>query len=163
MIATLDAEIAQIVQSIFSSMLNIEAVRVEDNASPSEDSMLATIQITGKWVGSVMVSMPASTSRAAASAMLMMPAAEVSAADEQDVAAELVNMIGGNIKGLLPGPSSLSLPTVIVGKEVEVRMHEADLIDDVLLGSEAGFLRVRLYARTEAKSPLGQRVAELVS
>ena len=42
-------------------------------------------------------------------------AADVTEVDQQDVASELVNMIGGNLKSLLPGPSFLSLPTIVSG------------------------------------------------
>jgi chemotaxis protein CheX len=39
--------------------------------------------------------------------------------DDEDVAdavGELANMIGGNIKGLMPGPSVLTLPVVASGR-----------------------------------------------
>jgi chemotaxis protein CheX len=34
----------------------------------------------------------------------------------RDLAGELANMIGGNVKGLFPGPSTLSIPKVEIGK-----------------------------------------------
>ena len=37
---------------------------------------------------------------------------DASASDLTDAIGELANVLGGNVKGLLPGPSLLSLPTV---------------------------------------------------
>jgi len=36
--------------------------------------------------------------------------------DVADAVGELVNMIGGNVKSLMPGPSVLSLPVVAAGR-----------------------------------------------
>ncbi|QCC78154.1 chemotaxis protein CheX [Nocardioides daphniae] len=41
---------------------------------------------------------------------------EPSEADVVDAVGELVNMVGGNVKSLVPGPSQLSLPLVATGQ-----------------------------------------------
>jgi len=41
---------------------------------------------------------------------------EAGPADVADAVGELVNMVGGNIKSLMPGPSVLSLPAVAAGR-----------------------------------------------
>jgi len=149
MSTTYDSQIGEIVQSIFSTMLNIDAARVEDDFPPSHDCLVTSIQITGEWVGSVVLGMSPTAACAAAAAMLRMPSHEVTDSDQQEVAAELVNMIGGNLKSLLPGPSCLSLPTVVTGHEFNLRMHGAKLTDDVLLGSDVGWIRVRMYTKDQ--------------
>jgi chemotaxis protein CheX len=45
----------------------------------------------------------------------MMSEDELAEADVADAVGELANMIGGNIKSLLPGPSALTLPLVRLG------------------------------------------------
>ena len=85
-------------------------------------------------------------------AMLAMDASEVTLTDQHDVASELVNMVGGNLKSTLPGPSYLSLPTVVRGREFGLQVHDAELLDDMVLAAEAGVLRVRLYARATASA-----------
>jgi len=62
---------------------------------------------------------------AAAEAMFMEPAADLSAEQVADVAGELANMVGGSAKGLLPGPSTLSLPTVAFGQSAEMHVPGA--------------------------------------
>src|SRR3954454_13702849 len=107
-----DNLIEQIVQSIFSTMLHAELVRIDELQAPSRDSLLATVQISGQWLGSVVISLSPDAARATAAAMLNIAPDDATDADQQEVAAELVNMIGGNLKSLLPAPSFLSIPTV---------------------------------------------------
>lgn len=142
-----DCHIEQIVQSIFSTMLNMNVTRVEQNFSRADDSLAVTIQITGKWIGSVVLDLSPEAARASAAAMFQSPSEEIAQGDEHEVAVELVNMIGGNLKSLLPGPSHLSLPTVVSGRDFGLRVHDAELIEDVALGCDAGLLRVRLYEK----------------
>jgi chemotaxis protein CheX len=49
--------------------------------------------------------------------MLAIPSpVEVADGDVADAVGELVNMVGGNLKSIMPGPSSLSLPSVAAGR-----------------------------------------------
>jgi len=137
--------IEQIVQSIYATMLNIELVRIDEPASLDLDSLLATVQISGQWMGCVVLAMSPNVARASAAAMLHISEQETTDIDQKDVAAELVNMTGGNLKSLLPGPSFLSLPTVVTGQDINMRIRDAELIDDVTLACEVGPIRVRLY------------------
>lgn len=145
---TYDCVIEQIVQSIFSTMLDMEAVRTEDVASLDDNSLLAAIQIAGAWTGSVVLHLSVELASNSAAAMLQMPSSEITEEDRREVAAELVNMIGGNLKSLLPGPSFLSLPTIVIGQDIEVQIQDAEMVDDVALISGSGSARVRVYTKT---------------
>ncbi len=147
MSTTYDATIEEIGQSIFATMLNMELFRVETPEVPPADTLLAGVQIAGEWMGSVVIGLTEGVARAATAAMLEMDPAEVTPNDEREVAAELANMVGGNLKSLLPGPSFLSLPTIISGRELGLRVHDAELLDDVTLMSEFGPLHVCLYGQ----------------
>ena len=144
---TYDCVIEQIAQSIFSTMLNIDLVRVEEPVPSDQESLLAVVQIAGQWMGSVVLALSPEFARESAAGMLRISRQDVTDADQQEVAAELVNMIGGNLKSLLPGPSYLSLPTIVAGRKIGMQVHHAELIEDVVLRSESGSLRVRLYAK----------------
>lgn len=146
MSAGYDDVIEQIVQSVFATMLNLDVVRAEP-ASSLRESPLAAVQIAGQWMGSVMLGLSPDVATAAAAAMLQIPADRVTDDDRQDVAAELVNMIGGNLKSLLPAPSFLSLPTIVSGREFGLHVHDAELLDEVALATPRGKLRVRLYVQ----------------
>lgn len=147
MLATYETEVEQIVQTVCGTMLGVEVVRGDGDFTPDEECLVAAIQITGGWTGCVTLGLASTTARAVAAAMLQTPEADVTAADQEDTAAELVNMIGGNLKSVLPGPSSLSLPTVVAGHHFGLRVQGAELLDDFWFDSPLGGARVRVYAR----------------
>ena len=145
MIETLDDVIEQIAQSVFATMLNIDVMR---NPAPDEsvdEFLLAAIHISGAWTGSVVIGMSAEVADLSAAEMLRIPLTEVADVDRRETAAELVNMIGGNLKSLLPAPSFLSLPTIVCGSDFGVQIRDAELLDRVPLVCQAGPLNVRLY------------------
>jgi chemotaxis protein CheX len=153
MIATYNQAIEEIAQSVFATMLELELVG-SDAPSPEDTGMLlATVHLAGAWTGSVVLALSYDLSAKAAAAMLQLPEDEVSEGDRRDVASELVNMIGGNLKSMLPGPSFLSLPTVVSGHDFGQQVLKAELVDDVLLAFEGMLLRVRLYAKSESDAP----------
>lgn len=147
MVTTYDSQIEQIVQSIFTSMLGMEAYRSADNPADCQETVLGTIQITGPKSVGVALGLTAEVARATAANMLQMNADEVTSDDIRDVAAELTNMIGGNLKSLLPGPLYLSLPTVVAGRELGLEIPGAELVEDVGLVCDAGAFRVRLFSK----------------
>jgi chemotaxis protein CheX len=145
MLFTDECVLEQVAQSVFSTMLNIDLTRVEQPVPPHAELLLATVQIAGKWTGSVVLALSSDIARASAANMLQLAVDDVTPGDQQDAAAELVNMIGGNVKGLLPGPSFLSLPTIVTGREFGQQIHDAEIIENVTLTSESGTLQVTLY------------------
>jgi chemotaxis protein CheX len=146
---TYDNQIEQIVNSIFSTMLGMEITRCEECVLAFQEKLLGTIQIAGARSMSVVLGVSEGVARASAAAMLMMPIDDVGDDDERDVVAELANMIGGNLKSLLPGPLFLSLPTVVAGRDLGLNVPGAELVEDVSLKCDSGSLRIRLYAQIE--------------
>ncbi len=139
--------IEEIVQNIYSTMLNIELVHYNVPAPSDEEQLLAAVQIAGEWTGSAVLSLSQELANETATIMLGLPAGDANEDDVRDVVSELVNMIGGNLKSLLPGPSYLSLPTVFKASDFDLQIRQALLIEDVGLRSETGALRIRLYAK----------------
>ena len=70
----------------------------------------ASVEIRGEWDGAVTLEMSPTAARTAARTMLTLE--DVEDTDVLDALGELVNMIGGNIKSLLPSGSALGLPMV---------------------------------------------------
>jgi chemotaxis protein CheX len=144
---TFDSQIEQIVQSIFASMLGMEVVRGADDPASCREDVLSTIHITGASSLSVVLGVSNGVAAAAAGAMLQLQPSDITDDDQRDVVAELANMIGGNLKSLLPGPLYLSLPTVLAGRDLGLQIPGAEVVEDVLLQCESGALRVRLFAQ----------------
>ncbi|HWJ66569.1 MAG TPA: chemotaxis protein CheX [Nocardioides sp.] len=77
----------------------------------------AATTITGGWRGVVTVELDEQVARHLTAEMLAIGSADdVTDGDLADAVGELVNMVGGNVKSLMPGPSVLSLPAVAAGR-----------------------------------------------
>ena len=109
------------------------------------DVTVGCVTVTGEWQGSVLLACPARLARMAASAMFDLPAAQLDDDQVADALGELTNMIGGNIKSLIPGPSRLSMPTVTVGPSATVPTPGAVLLSTVSLACEGLPLTVSVW------------------
>lgn len=106
------AEVTQLVETIWSSVLEWDVRPVEDVAEPAAAFVTGTVRITGAWTGSVHLRCDREVTTAAAARMFELPANQLSTDMVLDALGELTNMLAGNLKGLLPGPCELGLPTV---------------------------------------------------
>ena len=70
----------------------------------------ALVHIAGEWSGAITLEMSVATAEVAARVLLDVD--DVEAWEVADAVGELVNIVGGNLKSLLPTPSKLSLPRV---------------------------------------------------
>jgi chemotaxis protein CheX len=118
MTATLDLQLEDIrvvTDDVWTSFLATygplewSPVTLEETASAAE-LVQASVAIRGDWTGTVTLEMAPDTAETAARTMLHLDAVEDG--DVTDALGELVNMIGGNIKSLLPSGSTLGLPIV---------------------------------------------------
>lgn len=69
-----------------------------------------SIAIEGAWNGAIIVACSHTLAKKAAAAMFCCPVSEIDDASWRDTLNEVANIMGGNLKGLLPGPSKLGLP-----------------------------------------------------
>jgi chemotaxis protein CheX len=109
----------------FQTMLGCEVRRgvleFKATAAPLHDYS-GVIGLSGKAVGTVVVSLSANVALQATSAMLLTPAEEVLERDIIDAVGELANMVAGAAKAKLEEfEMSVSLPSVITGKAHTVR------------------------------------------
>ncbi len=71
----------------------------------------ASISIAGGWNGSLVLRISRRLAEHVAARLFLLPDGSATDADVLDVLGEIVNVVGGNVKALLPGPNRLSLPT----------------------------------------------------
>jgi len=96
------------------------------SGGPVETVWSAGVSISGTWQGNVTVELGTTAAVALTARMLALgPGEAVADADLADAIGELVNMIGGNVKSLMPGPSMLSLPMVAAGRAA----HSSDSVE----------------------------------
>jgi chemotaxis protein CheX len=87
--------------------------------------------------------------RNAAGALLGIDLGDVTGEDVTDALGELANIIGGNVKSLMPDPSALSLPVVLIdGNTGWPSSVEASRLDGEWLGEP---ISVRVLESTVEK------------
>lgn len=119
-----------LVSNIWSSMLGLEIQLVEQPAS-TESTLTITgcVQITGDWQGAVTFDCPTRLARRVAGVMFDLPPNELDSFLVHDAIGELANMIGGNVKSLLPEHCELSLPAVAQGTDYAFRILDSQVLE----------------------------------
>lgn len=136
--AMLSQKIARIGANVLSDFLKIP-VRAQSGPPPMIHHG-AEILISGEWKGNVTVSTCEPLGQRIASQMFRKEGDSVSGEDIVDALTELTNIIAGNIKAVLPGPSQLSLPVPLA---VLPGDHHNN-VDVQLFDDRQGMLRISL-------------------
>ncbi len=110
---SIDAQtLQQVVNDVCSGMLGLDMVPTDQACCDETDAVSAVIRISGGWDSLVQVLAPRTTAKIIASTMFATEEAALSEEEIRDAVGEIVNMVGGNLKGIVEGESSLSLPCV---------------------------------------------------
>jgi chemotaxis protein CheX len=111
-----DEDLFAIAEQVWSSYLDVDGASPLLQAPPSRPSrdVCASVSVTGAWRGHVVVSCSMTAARKTAAALLGIDLDDATADDVTDALGELANIIGGNVKSLMPEPSALSLPVVLI-------------------------------------------------
>jgi chemotaxis protein CheX len=144
-------------EDIFSIACNVLDTMIHIEAAPSQDSLqtgtagdiTGCIQISGAWKGAVILQSTEQFARHAAAQMFSVAEEDVTAADMQDVMAEITNMIGGNIKSQIPSPSYLSLPRVTNGDDLSLDLTCSKDINNVSVDVQSQPLHIVLREAIE--------------
>lgn len=102
--------VSEMTRIVWSTMLGLEAVQGGEAAEAA--AFVTSVDISGAWEGTVSISFTRSLAQKVTAAMLASGEADATLAEVSDVIGELANMVGGNVKGLFPGPCALSIPRV---------------------------------------------------
>ena len=139
------AEIVEVTENVVHTVLGCDVTPVDAPQDPTVgDPVAGCIQIAGEWTGAVIVYTSGRLAHEAASKMLAIPAEKVEGEDIQDALAELTNMVGGNIKSLVPGPSLLGLPSVTTGQDLNIRVYGTRVENHVYMQCNGETLNVVL-------------------
>ncbi len=96
----------EIAQYVLSTMVQMETNPIQLPEQDTPHQITGCVQISGEWQGAVVIQTTHRFASQAASVMLDQPEASLTDEDLRDTLAEITNMIGGNIKSQVPGPSS---------------------------------------------------------
>jgi chemotaxis protein CheX len=107
------ATVQSIADEVWPSLVGDGEAFVPVPVAPPAEVVSAWVDIVGPWTGSVVLTCSPATARALTENVLMTrPPAVVDDEDVADALGELANVLGGNIKSVLPGESRLGLPRV---------------------------------------------------
>lgn len=129
-------QITQVAGTIWESVLGLPIESCDDQAAAAGRTTAACVYITGAWDGAVLLDCPVDVARRAAAIMFGMDAAAVTIAELQEAVAELVNMVGGNLKALLPEKCFLSLPAAVEGGDFSSRIPGSRVAGRIAFRSE---------------------------
>lgn len=108
-----EADIEQLTASLWNSLVNVDLQSCpSDGAFHLDDPVAGSIQIRGIWEGAVSLVCSRPLARRAAAAMFSLDPPVVRPEQMRDAVGELTNVMGGNIKSLVPQPATLTLPVV---------------------------------------------------
>lgn len=137
---TIGPVIEQIVENVFQTMMGLEVHTSDAPWPPRSELITASISLMGGWKGAVLVECGLEEAFLFASRMIGIDTPTELNDDVRDALGELANMVGGNLKSILPGGVELSLPSVIWGSHYTVGIcHAGTAQRFVFSGPEATF------------------------
>jgi len=116
------SELAQIVGSVFETMLGLEAGEYGTPWFPSADRLTAVVHLAGVWNGAVLLECDRGQACRFAGRFLSMDPPEAVDDVVRDMLGELANMIGGNMKCVMSRGIRLSMPSVVDGSDYCMRV-----------------------------------------
>jgi CheY-specific phosphatase CheX len=138
------AETASILEAVFTTMLKMHVERCEAPWPPESEILTGAVFFTGAWRGATLVECPPTVAcRLAARLMGIEEPANIND-DVLDSLGEMANMVGGNLKALLPAGVDISLPSVVRGVDYALRICRGSFATQLAFQSEAGVFWISL-------------------
>ena len=115
-------DIYGLAESVFFSMLNLEVQSGDAALLPDSEIITAAVYYAGAWKGAVLLQCDQQQAREFTARLMKMPQPLEFDDDVRDAVGELVNILGGNLKPILPHGIALSMPSVIEGHPAALRI-----------------------------------------
>ncbi|HUB83055.1 MAG TPA: chemotaxis protein CheX [Bryobacteraceae bacterium] len=134
----------QTVGPIFETMMSMQVTQTNDPWMEDPDRVTASVQLAGGWNGVILLEVNSFQACYFAGRFMAMDPPEALDNDVRDVLGELANMIGGNLKSALVPDAHLSIPEVVDGVDVSLRMCGCTVALRQGFGCEAGVFWISL-------------------
>jgi chemotaxis protein CheX len=140
-------DVWHVVEAVWESLLGVWPAPAEP-VGVEEDWLSAVVTVDGDWRGAVSLSCPFRTAQHMSRTMLDVAGDEPDPDldDIEDAMREVVNVIGGNVKALVPGGRSLGLPVLVVGRPAV----DGDLAGELHIGWPGHLARVAVWRSSPA-------------
>jgi hypothetical protein len=121
--------VQSIAQEAWSALIGDDEFLVPLPGGLPDDAVSSWVEVVGPWNGAVVLTCGRSTAEQLSRCLLAEHAPPVlDAEDVADGLGELANVVGGNVKAVLPGPSVLGLPEVGTAPEAGPDSLRVDLL-----------------------------------
>lgn len=128
------ADLEGVARDVWTSFVDADdAGLVAGGEGVAEERVTACVHLSGAFTGSVIVQCSDHAARHAAAALFAVSSPEVTENEVIDAIGEIANMVGGNVKSMLPGPSFISLPAVAQGYRSSLSVAGATVVQQVHL------------------------------
>jgi hypothetical protein len=108
-----EATIRSIAEDAWIALVGEDEILLPIPGELPDDALSSWVDVVGPWTGSVVLTTGRQTAAELTRALLGDSAPEpLEPEDVTDAFGEIANVVGGNVKAALPGPSALSLPEV---------------------------------------------------
>jgi chemotaxis protein CheX len=121
------SELAQIVESVFETMMSLEVGECKTPWFPCDNRLTSAVHFAGDFHGALLLECDRRQACRFAGRFLSMDPAETVDDVVRDVLGELANMIGGNLKCIFSAGIRLSMPSVVDGSDYSVRVCGAEI------------------------------------
>jgi chemotaxis protein CheX len=139
-------ELAQIVESVFGTMVGLEAAGCEARWQRSAEQLTAVVHLAGDWNGALLLEVDRGQACRLAGRFLSIDTPATVDNDVRDVLGELANMIGGNLKCVLTKGIRLSMPSVVDGNDYSLRVCGAKIAEQLAFECAEGPFWVTVLA-----------------
>ena len=109
-------------ESVFLSMLGLEVHPSDVELIPISEMITAAVYFAGAWKGAVLLQCDRAQACEFTARLMGIPMPEQFDDDVRDAVGEVANIIGGNLKPILPRGIELSMPSVVEGDPSALRI-----------------------------------------
>jgi chemotaxis protein CheX len=140
------AQLDQIVADVMSVMYTATAHRTLQSVSAT-GGYTASVGFVGEWRGALLIRCSAETAEGLTKRLLNLE--PVSPEEVADATGELANMIGGNLKSVLPTGVALTVPVVVAGQSTTTTVCRGGESSSTNYSCEAGNLEISLVREAQ--------------
>lgn len=139
-------ELAQIVESVFGSMMGLQASQSDLPWSTDGDLLTAAVHLAGDWNGAVLLECSGQQACRFAGRFLSIDPPDTVDDVVRDVLRELANMIGGNLKCALMRGIRLSIPRMAEDGGDSLRVSGAEICERLAFRCSDGPFSITVVA-----------------
>ena len=121
-IDTYREDLGRIAHDIFDTMLGVDVQPAPEEWQPAADRLTGAVYLAGAWKGAVLLECDPRQACQFTNCLMGLPLPEEVNDDVRNTMGELANMLGGNLKSLLPRGVVLSMPSVVAGGDYSLRV-----------------------------------------